>query len=155
MLSWLAQEGPHATKHHTWAHPIAVWLIHYAILFVVTLGVHDWVIVADPTNAASEDWNMTDECQALRRRTGYFLAGYSLWLFLWRLIFCSPTIPRQAILYEYTWLCNGTLVLGSLVSFTNRPIIATACCVTIGIDQLLWYVDAVGYLVRYVSFCQL
>jgi hypothetical protein len=149
MLSWLAQKGPHATKHHSWAHPIAVLLIHYTVLLSVSLGVHDWVIAAD-NNVASEDWNMSEECQALRQRIGFCLAGYSTWLFFWRLVFCAPTQPRQAIVYEYNWLCNGTLVMGAVVCFTHRPVIATACCVTIGIDQLLWYVDAVGYLVRCV-----
>lgn len=146
MFAWLAQEGPHATKHHGWAHPLAVLMIHYYLLLVVAFWVHDDVAVGFSFDNIF-DWNMSIECQSWRQQTGYFLAGYALWLLIWRLFFCPSTVPRSSVLYDYTWLCNGTLVLGALACFTNRPVISTACCVTVGIDQLLWYVDLLGYLV--------
>ena len=165
MLSWLAQEGPHASKHHGWAHPVAVAILHYTILVIVSCTVHDWMVLsplpskneeelADSIlNTDNADFNssgsqITQDCHSLRQRAGIFLACYFVWLIVWRLVFCPPTIPRQSVIYESTWLCNGTLALGALASWTHRPILAMACCVTVGIDQLLWYVDLLGFVVR-------
>ncbi|CAB9508071.1 expressed unknown protein [Seminavis robusta] len=140
VLSWLAQEGPHAAKHHDWAHPVAVVVCHYSILIVVTFWVHDWMVLMEDTS-----WSMTESCQAHRRKVGIFLVLYSAWFLPWR-IYWSENWVRHALLYEYTWLCNGTLVLGSLASFSHRPMISLACCVTVGINQLLWYVDLLAYM---------
>ena len=162
MLSWLAQEGPHASKHHGWAHPVAVAILHYTILVIVSCTVHDWTVLASPlenneehsasTRSAHNDYTsssqITGDCHSWRQRAGAFLACYFVWLIAWRLVFCPPTIPRQSVVYESTWLCNGTLALGALASWTNRPNLAMACCVTVGIDQLLWYVDLLGFAVR-------
>lgn len=148
MISWLAQEGPHAKKHHGWAHPIAVLIIHYTLLISFSILVQDLFVPSTPMQHITP---RKTTCQSWRQSVGSFLAVYSFWLLLWRLLFCAPTIPRPSIIYEYTWLCNGTLVLGSLACFTDRPVLAMACCVTVGIDQLLWYVDLLGYFIRYAS----
>jgi hypothetical protein len=145
LFSWLSQQGPHATKHHGWAHPISVLLCHYTLLIMVAFGVHDRLITRESAPFPSS-WSMTEPCQSFRRQVGIFLALYSLWFLPWRICFSNPgKIPRNSLVYEYTWLCNGTLVLGSLASLSNRPIISSGCCVTVGIDQLLWYVDLIGY----------
>ena len=47
--------------------------------------------------------------------------------------------------YRQTFLCSGTLVLSCVGFWTGRPIIASAHIVAVGIDQLLWYVDLLGY----------
>ena len=76
------------------------------------------------------------------------------------------------MLYELTWLCNCTLVLGcwcfgfaGLADYSKggggdgsfggwllkrRPLVASASCVAVSIDQVLWYVDLVVWAVRYV-----
>ena len=56
------------------------------------------------------------------------------------------------VFYEFQFLCNVTLIISSLSLWTNRPIVATGFCVAVGIDQLLWYVDLLGYFLftRYV-----
>lgn len=147
VLSWLAQEGPFAAKHHSWAHPLCVVAVHYSVLILVVFGIHDWLVIS----SSLITWSESEPCQTLRWNIGCFLACYNLWFLPWRLCFCNPIVPRVGIVYEFTWLCNGTLILGCLASFTNRPVISTACCVTVGIDQLLWYVDLVGFAVRYVQ----
>ena len=103
------------------------------------------------TTSESDATIVSEDCRQWRRRIGNFLALYFVWLIVWRLIFCPSTVPRPSIIYESTWLCNGTLALGALASWTDRPTMAMACCVTVGIDQLLWYVDLLGFLLRYVN----
>jgi len=90
-----------------------------------------------------------------------FFFLYAMWLLVWRIYVSLPTTVPQGptqtsqpacslantILYEYCWLCTLSLHLGWIALVTNRPILASACCVTIGIDQLLWYVDLCHYLV--------
>jgi hypothetical protein len=100
------------------------------------------------------------------------LIVYATWLLLWRTVVVAgrrtDTSCKQgsgshqqqqsknttsvtaaaavaAALYEYCWLCNVTLWMGALALYTHRPVLATAYCVTVGIDQLLWYVDILGY----------
>lgn len=106
ILGWLQEEGPHARKHHGWAHPIAVLLCHYIVLVVVAFGVHDWlvVVVASSDTMMMEGswfdstWAMTDSCISFRQQVAGFLTFYSLWFLPWRLLFCNPQIPRNTVL---------------------------------------------------------
>lgn len=55
------------------------------------------------------------------------------------------TLSKAVVLYEYCWLCNVTLVVSAVALLTDRPVLAAAYTVTVGIDQLLWYADLIGY----------
>lgn len=50
------------------------------------------------------------------------------------------------VLYEFCWLCNVTLVMSAWAFVTGRPVLACAYAITVGIDQLLWYVDVIGFV---------
>ena len=50
-----------------------------------------------------------------------------------------------ACLYEYTFLCNTTLFHAYLCITTNRPLLATSHLITVSIDQVLWYIDLLGW----------
>ena len=117
VLSWLAQEGPHATKHHGWSHPISVLVVHYSVVIVVMFVVHDWLV---SSTDALQSWSMSHACQSYRSNVGLFLALYNVWFLPWRLYFCNPITPRVSIVYEYTWLCNASLVLGRYSQFAWR-----------------------------------
>jgi hypothetical protein len=58
----------------------------------------------------------------------------------------SRAVEQRAVLYEYCWLCNVTLWMASIALLTHRPLLAQAYAVTVGIDQVLWYVDAISYV---------
>jgi len=81
-----------------------------------------------------------------------FLACYASILLLWRLATTGisaatgSSVYRRAVLYEYTWLCNSTLVMAAIAIRTCRPVLATSFCVAVSIDQLLWWVDLLGWL---------
>lgn len=157
--SWLAADNkdPLSTKHHGWAHPITVLIVHYGVLIAIAFLVHDWLIPIqqqldlDDTTPHKSVLQISDACTSFRQSTATFLVCYSAWFLPWRLRYCHPAIPRNSVLYEFTWLCNVTMVLGALALVTDRPMIATACCASVGIDQLLWYVDLLGFLLWYVS----
>ena len=65
----------------------------------------------------------------------------------------NKKLLTYVVFYEFQFLCNVTLIISSLSLWTNRPIVATGFCVAVGIDQLLWYVDLLGYFLftRYVT----
>lgn len=144
VLKWISQEGPLATKHHGWAHPLCTLVIHYAVASTVTFWSHDWLLGApDDNDNDCQQVVATDDKHAIldAKLVALGVMLYAIWLLLWR---CHHNHP-SGVIYEYTWLCNVTLVLGAIALFQNRPIVATAHCVAVGMDQLMWYVDLVGW----------
>jgi len=141
LWTWISQEDPSAQKHQGWVHPFTVMMIHYAIASIVAFGVHDLLVTADA-------YAMTDDKNILAREmVALGVAVYAVWLLLWRLYHATKDL-RPGILYEYTWLCNVTLLFGAVAMVVDRPIVATAHCVAVGIDQLMWYVDLTGWAMR-------
>lgn len=138
MLMWLLQEGNEAKKHQEWFHPCMVYLIHYSVVMMTVFGAHD-LIVGDASRCERDT---SIEYQQYRRRQVICAIGTGIYAILQ--LSCrlwQTSSHRTSVLYEGTWLCNTTLVIGSLAFWYRRPVIATAFCVTVGIDQLLWYVD--------------
>lgn len=131
MLQWLGQEGPQAPKHRGWKHPLSVVLFHFAVVIPLSLQAHDWLIVNE--NSMESD-----------QRIACFLLAYSVWFLSWRLSYTKK--GRWSVLYSFTFLCNVTLVMSGVAHWLNRPILAQAYCLSVAIDQLLWYVDICGYL---------
>lgn len=141
---WLSHERPHAAKHRGWKHPLATCVVHYLIVSIVTFGAHDFLVSRIYQDDMASCY--PDTSSHLRERrlvVTTFLCFYATWLLLWRLFILEQ--HRQAVLYEYCFLCNVTLVLSAAALASNRPLIAGAYCVTVGIDQLLWYVDLTGF----------
>lgn len=161
IMDWIGESGPCAAKHRGWLHPITVCLLNYALLLLGTILVHDRILL----RLLARRTSLTDEqilsggfctrCQdtpfagqdVSSRAVSSFLAAYCSFLLVWRLITNGMWGPvfRRTVLYEYTWLCNTTLVLGAVGLRTCRPIMAAAFCVAVSIDQCLWYVDIAGW----------
>jgi len=139
MLGWLANEGSHAPKHKGWAHPVSTFVVHYTVVIGVLFTVHDWILRSPFATTT------TEECvdKEYRRQTARWVFLYYLIQQVWRL--ATIETFKSACIYEATWLCNISLFVGSLSLWTGRNLIAQALCVAVGIDQLLWYVDVVGY----------
>jgi hypothetical protein len=147
--TWLCQEGPSATKHRGWLHPLVALVVHYATATIVTFGVHDFLL--DTTSSRNGECILSDNSSTSgilsRQVVALGVSVYVAWLFVWRLVHSSKD-HRPGILYEYSWLCNVTLILGAIGLVTGRPIVATAHCVAVGIDQIMWYVDLTGWTLR-------
>jgi len=140
------QPSPRLVSNNSNRHALITCLLHYAVVIPVTLYAHDAILTADTIGMNTKSTASTDNATAFW--IGSFLFCYSFWLLGWRLYFLSEDeCPWGCVLYKYSWLCNISLHFGWISLWTGRPWLARAHCVTIGIDQTLWYVDVVGYAV--------
>lgn len=164
MLSYLSQSGRFHPKHGGGGnssvgrgmnkvlpplHPMLAFIIHYSIAISSTFYVHDTFF---NTTSSTQDGKATIERQSYISK---FLFIYTLILFTTRYIssYYAGKLRHYSVLYEFTWLCNFTLVVGCITFcggtswfFRRRPLVATACCIAISIDQVMWYVDSVGFI---------
>lgn len=163
MIKYLVQAGPTHPKHGGGLsscaqtlfpiHPLLSFIVHYSIVIPIIFLAHD--VFFDKTN-------LTQQQETILRQTyvSRFILIYTLILFTTRCVssFSAGRLRQHAVLYELTWLCNSTLLVGSMAYgafdydgtstnwlFRRRPLVATACCIGVSIDQVLWYVDLVGY----------
>jgi len=152
ILGWLAHGGPRHPKHRGWVHPVAVCLVHYTLVFHLSIQAHDWMVDAYYSTGGRESpqCQVDDRLQTQRTWAAIWLVVYAMFILVWRIWFrVKPIRPAGTaywpVLYDYCFLCNVTMWQGAWALYTQRPILASALCVTVGIDQLLWYVDLVGF----------
>ena len=172
MIKYLVQAGPTHPKHggglsciHSTSfpiHPLLSFIVHYSIVIPVIFVVHDVFFIS---SSAAETHRVQHE-ETIQRQMyiSRFIFIYTLILFTTRCAssFKAGRLRQHAVMYELTWLCNSTLLIGSITFgafdyddgtsttnwvFRRRPLVATACCIGVSIDQVLWYIDLVGYLV--------
>ena len=153
-LRWLSHSGSADRKHSQgWAHPTVACLLHYFVVVPSTMAIHDAMIgrlhggrmnERALDTVCAEDGNPTKRAMFISN----FFAWYAASLLLWRLVTIRAKLGpmhQRGVLYEYTWLCNSTLVMVSIGLRTCRPTLATSFCVAVSIDQLLWWVDLAGW----------
>ena len=150
VITWLTQD-PHSRKHtHGWKHPIAACLIHYLLSLSLIIIVHDaFVLPRFEEEIIPRPLGKISLCptQAPYNLSALFSIGYTSLLLLIRLVGNPTGIHRRAVLYVFTWLCNSTLVLGaSFGLIACRPRMATGFLIAVSVDQILWYVDIIGYV---------
>jgi hypothetical protein len=51
-------------------------------------------------------------------------------------------------IYEFLWACNQALLVGAFAMVVQDSHLLRASIVLVSVDQLLWYVDIVGYLFK-------
>ena len=148
VVTWIGHQGHAHEKHRGWAHPITTMLLHYALIIPVSLYSHDFLLRLWKVTPDQCTFNDSTVESSRAHKIAIFCFGYSVWLLLWRLYFFTPAVYRAGVIYEFCWLCNVSLVVGGLGLWLNKPIVASAYCVTVGIDQLLWYVDLTWYMLK-------
>jgi len=116
----------------SWPRAVLSCICFYVSMMVMSIWAHD--LLLDPPKSTRGDKQVP--CASI------FLVSYALLILAWRL----HLFRRPHILHEYCWLCNLTLYLCAYGIATNRPALGAACCVTVGIDQLLWYVDIATFV---------
>ena len=140
-ISWLSHGEPSHPKHQGLCHPVVACVLYYIIVTTVSFYAHD-ILVPVPDNP----------CPATPQTDHSFwavvFALYSVTLLVWRRTYT----PIPVLLYQHCWLCNVTLLQVAGGLYTHRPALAHAYCVTVGIDQLLWYVDLGGFLATRGTF---
>ena len=157
---WLSQEGPYSSKHTGWCHPIAVFFVQYTVVAIVCIICHDLLLFRytvyhhhhhhgtiptfdnDSLLCTSSSSSEDSYHLILRRRqnVALFLVVYYCCYFTVRLFLQWKTPIFFAEFYRQTFLCSVTILISALALYINRPIIAEAFCISVGIDQLLWYV---------------
>mmetsp|Transcript_19080 Transcript_19080/g.24888 ORF Transcript_19080/g.24888 Transcript_19080/m.24888 type:complete len:296 (-) Transcript_19080:60-947(-) len=56
------------------------------------------------------------------------------------------------LMYEMLWACNVAMLIAIYGFMTNRPRLVSAATMSVSIDQVMWYVDVVGFILsRMVS----
>jgi hypothetical protein len=148
MLAWLLQAGPKAAKHRGKSHPLVTFCLHYAMVALITVSAHDWIIAtARPEPSAS-----TAACSAPLHReyVGFFLGIYFVLYFGCRLALHWHQEDFFIEFYKQTFLCSVTIFCTALGLYTNRPILAESFCIAVGIDQFSWYIDLGGKILLYV-----
>lgn len=178
MIQYLSQGGPTHPKHGGGLlsstsssssssstqstsypiHPLISFFIHYSIAIPCIFIIHDTCFQIN-TPHHQQIYYEEEEIILRQIRIAKFIAIYTFILFTTRCASSSHAgrLRQHAVLYELTWLCNSTLVLGFITLgafhnsnnnwlFRRRPLVATACCIGVSIDQVLWYVDLLGIL---------
>lgn len=152
VVHWLAHGGPRHPKHRGWLHPICVVVVHYTLACLGSIVAHDLLLEAYYSGRPLPSCHVDEKLQLQRTLAAAALCVYSLFILVWRLYYKEPRPAHSGyssadfpVLYEYCWLCNISLWLGAWALYSGRPILVSALCATVGIDQLLWYVDLAGY----------
>lgn len=148
-MRWLLQGGPDAIKHKERIHPIVTFFFHYVVVAAGMRIAHDAIVDAVYGNYDTGKCETSSETLGRRRFfVARFLAIYFLAYFCIRLALRWREKPYKfySEFYGQTFLCSVTIFNSALGFHCNRPIIAQAFCVAVGIDQLLWYFDIAGYL---------
>lgn len=150
-MRWFLQGGPDAKKHKERTHPIVTFIFHYVAVTAVIFFAHDALVDAvSPYLGNSDRKECVVSSDMIRRRqiVGRFLAIYFSLYFCVRLALQRKSKPYlfYAEFYQQTFMCSVTVANSAFGFYCNRPIVAQAFCVAVGIDQLLWYFDIVGFL---------
>ena len=153
-------------------HPLLAFTIHYIIAIATIFFIHDnffiGVVVDDVEEKQQHQFQQEQSLQQYESYheqtttqcdiTSTFIICYTLLLFITRYISsyqdttASSSDGRKlryySVLYELTWLCNTTLIVGCLslgnaTAITScsywllrrRSMVATAFCIAVSIDQ--------------------
>lgn len=154
-------------------HPPLAFAVHYLIAVPSIFCVHDAFFpknLPDDDDRSHYDYDNDAREELICRRQSLaseFLLAYTLVLFCTRYLtsYRAGRLRHHSVLYELTWLCNSTLVMGCLSFgfvgggchdrlddgrrswlFRRRPLVATACGVAVSVDQVLWYVDLAAWI---------
>lgn len=146
LIQWL-QQNPKSTKHGGYLHPIVACMIHYMITFTFVVNVHDKILQSYYPLLSKFNEN-SPNTSSHAQQIGYFVAIYIVIFYSTRVILADNDLVRKASIYEYTWMCNTTLCFGAFGLLTHRPMVPMAFCVAVCIDQVLWYVDLIGGILR-------
>lgn len=135
-IKWLLAVEGHA-KHRQWQHPVVAAVLGVGVVLYASVVVQELLF---PTSLHGFD---SEDAQVRGRQLGQALACYTAFMCALRM----PDMGLAAVGYEVLWSCNLGMLLAALGFWSGRPQLVGAAVCTVAIDQILWYVDLVGYLV--------
>lgn len=135
VLGWakfLAKGEETDVKHQGAAHACVVCVLLYATMLAVGTGV-DRVLAGDLLLP-----------EGMKAWAAVLLAYWS-WLVLLRLR--CETGSVAADIYQLMFSCNFSMPMAAAAILARRPVLLCAQGLLVAIDQVLWYVDLLGFLV--------
>lgn len=148
-MDYLRQGGPLDKKHQTWKHSISACILHYFVSTVLLIQFHDVFYIPLIREKLHHNHILLQQDYLTERKTtvSNFLIMYFLSLCLYRhFLNTAKPIEQRAVIYEHTWLCNQTLIMSAICLRTGRDILAMAYLICVSIDQIMWYVDIIGFI---------
>lgn len=100
-----------------WMHPLFACAAHYSIVIASCIFVNDILFLSLSPFTGDISLSQCHQFKTSRligpheSRISSFLIFYTVSLLISRLV-AKRGAARKAVLYEYTWLCNSTLILG-------------------------------------------
>lgn len=76
------------------------------------------------------------------KKRGVFLLCYLIGIFVLRVYETKTT----SVCMELLWGCNTSLLISSIACFKQSPFLISLSLNLIGLDQLLWHIDIISYL---------
>ena len=148
-MKFIRQGGPIDKKYQTWKHSISVFILHYIISTILLFQFYDVIYLPFIRDKLHFDHILIGQNQISDRKKNVsgFLMIYFLSLCLYRhFLNTTKPIEQKALMYEHTWLCNQTLIISAICLRTDRDLLAMAYLITVSIDQIMWYVDIIGFI---------
>ena len=127
-------------RHGNWAHPFFTMMGIFTFVIVTTILAHDYIVT-------HSDEYRTSMAERANYQTNFHpWMAYFFLTYLFVMVLCRYLDCGSYIFYETVWCCNSSLILASIGILTHRPLLIGASVAGVCCDQLLWYVDCVGYL---------
>lgn len=116
-------------------------LLHLALVLAGSFAIHDMVVGSPETSPDAIFSRLTSPSQRYECISSFFLVYYVFMIGLR----CSAAADLRVPVYEVCWACNSAMLLSVFGPLTNRPLLASGGAIAVCIDQVLWYVDLLGY----------
>jgi hypothetical protein len=128
-------------RHGQWVHPFCTMIGMFAVVVLITITAHDLIVTHSDEYRSSMAERGADKVN-FNPWIAYFFLSYLVVMIGSRYLDCG-----SYIFYESVWCCNTSLILASIGILTHRPLLIGASVAGVCCDQLMWYIDCVGYLV--------
>ncbi|KAM3142517.1 hypothetical protein pb186bvf_005419 [Paramecium bursaria] len=117
-------------------------LLHPLLSLASTSSIY--MLVIHFYNQFLESQNKMKDFQDSQQRRNLYAFGLIIYVLL--MIVSRYTQTRNVVFYEMIWACNMSLMSSAYALITNKPIILAASMIVVSIDQVLWYIDILTYL---------
>ena len=120
-------------KYDTLSHSIFMTAKGTLIFALVGLAIRHTFIESDPSQSLVP----------IAPAIGLFLLAYLV------IMISSRYLENGCIsIYEFLWACNQSMLLAAIGCLTNDSTLIRIVLVVVSVDQLLWYIDLLGFIVK-------
>jgi len=127
-------------RHANWAHPLGVMVFLFTAVIGTTIAAHDYLVTHSSLYGPSSGLELGAPNLNFSPTLAY---GFIIYVVL--MVLCRYADCGSYIFYETAWCCNSSLIMAGIGILTHRPLLVGASIAGVCCDQLLWYIDCVGY----------